>query len=335
MYNSHPRHPRNIQWRNPFARVEWDVSRLDKLSSSGFIEAYIAAADLMMQQQFQIKTATILPSLLCSTRFTNQILQGFVRSDRVKAFASHPTQSLANVEVRVIPSHSYVRAELLWHSTATGNSPGQTTATLRDYNVHYWYESWSIPTHWVVREWQLQLYDLPEHACVRVFYSTFAMYWWVANCICDASILYYGITESAFRPSTDMCSNYQTIREQDVQGKVRIWYMIFCGCGLILIRSVTGQYRTGINTITIGIRGNHDHAHSFRMYLAKHFTMKIIETKCGYIPRSFSKEVTLFRQWNEQALAAKQSKSLPAKKPFIYYCVFMIFISIIITPKIY
>jgi len=44
----------------------------------GFIEGYTIAADLMTQQYCQIKWATILPRVLLSTRFSNQILEVFI-----------------------------------------------------------------------------------------------------------------------------------------------------------------------------------------------------------------------------------------------------------------
>jgi hypothetical protein len=48
------------------------------LRLSGFIAAFTAAADLMMQQYCQIKRATNLPRIMFSTQFTNQVLVGFV-----------------------------------------------------------------------------------------------------------------------------------------------------------------------------------------------------------------------------------------------------------------
>jgi len=54
---------------------EGDISWLNRevLISSGFIEAYSAAADLMMQQHCQIARATVLPSVLLSTRFNSRL----------------------------------------------------------------------------------------------------------------------------------------------------------------------------------------------------------------------------------------------------------------------
>jgi hypothetical protein len=49
MQNDYPRHPQNFQSQLPLAEYEWYSSRLSKLRLSGFIEAYAAAADLMMQ----------------------------------------------------------------------------------------------------------------------------------------------------------------------------------------------------------------------------------------------------------------------------------------------
>jgi len=50
--------------------------------------------------------------------------------------------------------------------------------------------------------------------------------------------------------------DYRTIRKQDDQVKVILWYMISCSCGLIVIRSIKLEYLSCMNTITFGICGN-------------------------------------------------------------------------------
>jgi len=78
MYSSCPRYSQNFLSRLPLAGYEWDTAQLDRLRVSGFIEAYAVAADLIMQQHWQIEKATVLPGMLISTRFTNRILAGYV-----------------------------------------------------------------------------------------------------------------------------------------------------------------------------------------------------------------------------------------------------------------
>jgi len=79
MHNSYPgERLQTRQSRLPFAGYEWDPTHLDQLRTSGFIEAYATEADLMIQQSYLIERATILPSMLFSTRVTNQKLVGFV-----------------------------------------------------------------------------------------------------------------------------------------------------------------------------------------------------------------------------------------------------------------
>jgi hypothetical protein len=49
MQNDYPTHRQNSQSRLPLARYEWYLSRLDKFRLRGFIEAYVAEANLVMQ----------------------------------------------------------------------------------------------------------------------------------------------------------------------------------------------------------------------------------------------------------------------------------------------
>jgi len=134
---------------------EWDISGLNKVMLSGCIEAYAAAADLMMQQHCHIERATILPGMLFSTRFIFQILLGYVWSGRTKEFVLQTRQWLANMGVSGISRKSYITAEQLGHSPAKVNGLGLSMVWLRDYDIGCWYEAWSIPAHWFVTKWPL------------------------------------------------------------------------------------------------------------------------------------------------------------------------------------
>jgi hypothetical protein len=65
----------------PLVGYESDMSRLNELRLSGFIDAYAAAADLMMQQDCQIERTVILPSVLFSTRFITRYQRNYVWKD--------------------------------------------------------------------------------------------------------------------------------------------------------------------------------------------------------------------------------------------------------------
>jgi len=152
MNNTYPgEHLETSQSQLPLGGSEWDTSRLDKLRLSGFVKAYSVAADSMMPRHCQIKRATILLSVLFTTRFIYLILKGYVWLDRANEFGRQTRPSLATMQLHGIPSQSHGRAEQLGHIPARENNLGLRTVGLRDYDVGCWYEAWSITAHWVVR----------------------------------------------------------------------------------------------------------------------------------------------------------------------------------------
>jgi len=219
------------------SRYEWDMSRLDKQMLSGLIEAYAAAPDLMMQQHCPIERATMLPSVLFSTRLIFQILAGSVWSGRAMEFISQIRQSLAHMGVSWISSQSYVSAEHLGHSLAKDNCLGLSMVRLREYNAGWWYEARSIPAHWFVMEWQLQ-----ESPVQRWGGACDWIYVCIVSAGCWLNLWHIGTTllfeESAFRSNMDACSDYLAIWEQDVQVEVMTCYILSCGWDLILFTRV-------------------------------------------------------------------------------------------------
>jgi len=60
-------------------------------------------------------------------------------------------QSSASMQLSGILSPASCVMTVTGHSAAKGNDPGLSMVWLRDYDVGCWYEAWSIPVHWHVR----------------------------------------------------------------------------------------------------------------------------------------------------------------------------------------
>jgi len=83
----------------------------------------------------------------------NRILEG-ITSDLTQEYLDMQTRrSLAEMQVRGIPSQSYIRAEQLGHSPVKDNSLALSMEWLRDYGIGCWYKALSIPANWFVMVW--------------------------------------------------------------------------------------------------------------------------------------------------------------------------------------
>jgi len=69
-------------------------------------------------------------------------------------------QSSANMQLSVILSPASCVRTVTGHSPAKGNDPGLSMVWLRDYDVGCWYEAWSIPVYWRVRNGNCESFNL-------------------------------------------------------------------------------------------------------------------------------------------------------------------------------
>jgi len=210
----------NFWSRVPLAGYEWDSSRLNKFRLSGFI--FDDAATLPNRKGYNPAERVVFNQIHFPTLKWLCLIGAEQRSLYLQARQSSAIMHLSGI----LSPASYVRT-VTGHSPANGNGPGLSMVWLRDYDVGCWYEAWSIPMHWHVRignceSFNLRLYSsggLPlksinaNHTTVWVVIKT----WFAMSAV---------------------VSRYRTIRVWDVEVEVMIWYMISCGCGLILIRCV-------------------------------------------------------------------------------------------------
>jgi len=139
---------------------EWDTSRLNKFRLSGFI--LDDAATLPDWKGYSPAEPVVFNQIHFPTLEWLCLIGAEERSSYPQA-----RQSSANMELRVILCPASCMRTVTGHSQANGNDPGLSMVWLRNYDVGCWYEAWSVPLHWCVRNGNCESFNLRRYSSGR------------------------------------------------------------------------------------------------------------------------------------------------------------------------